>query len=107
MGIVKNKSLNEEQRIRRVEQYADRFLDYERLSATAVGLPWRQFSAAQKQEFIRAFKDMIIAMSRPFGHDERRTRRGELRELPASTLIWDLSALSPISLQQSLGSRRT
>ena len=62
MGIVKNKSLNEEQRIRRVEQYADRFLDYERLSATAVGLPWRQFSAAQKQEFIRAFKNMIIAM---------------------------------------------
>ncbi|MGF6148881.1 Probable phospholipid-binding protein mlaC precursor [Kingella potus] len=62
IGIVKNKSLNEQQRIRQVEQYADRFLDYERLSATAVGLPWRQFSAQQKQEFIRAFKDMVIAM---------------------------------------------
>ena len=83
MGIVKNKSLNEEQRIRRVEQYADRFLDYERLSAMAVGQPWRQFDARQKQEFVRAFKDMLIRMyarSAMMG-----ARRAEVKVLPKIT----------------------
>ncbi|MDO4878299.1 MAG: ABC transporter substrate-binding protein [Neisseria sp.] len=62
LRVVKNASLSEEQKIRQVEQYADKYLDYERLSAMAVGQPWRQFTPQQKQEFIHAFKDMVIAM---------------------------------------------
>ncbi|ASP17897.1 toluene tolerance protein Ttg2D [Neisseria sp. oral taxon 020 str. F0370] len=83
LGIVKNASLDEQQRIRRVEQYADRFLDYERLSAMAVGQPWRQFDARQKQEFVRAFKDMLIRMyarSAMMG-----ARRAEVKVLPKIT----------------------
>ena len=62
LKIIKNQSLSEQQKIRQVEQYANRFLDYERLSAMAVGQPWRQFSPQQKQSFITAFKEMIIGM---------------------------------------------
>lgn len=62
LKIIKNQSLSEQQKIRQVEQYANRFLDYERLSAMAVGQPWRQFSPQQKQSFIAAFKEMIIGM---------------------------------------------
>lgn len=62
LSVVKNASLSEQQKIRQVEQYADKYLDYERLSAMAVGQPWRQFTPQQKQAFIRAFKDMVISM---------------------------------------------
>ena len=62
LKIIKNQSLSEQQKIRQVEQYANRFLDYQRLSAMAVGQPWRQFSPQQKQSFITAFKEMIIGM---------------------------------------------
>ena len=62
LKIIKNQSLSEQQKIHQVEQYANRFLDYERLSAMAVGQPWRQFSPQQKQSFITAFKEMIIGM---------------------------------------------
>ncbi|WP_049251412.1 MlaC/ttg2D family ABC transporter substrate-binding protein [Neisseria elongata] len=62
LKIIKNQSLSEQQKIRQVEQYANRFLDYERLSAMAVGQPWRQFSPQQKQSFIAAFKEMVIGM---------------------------------------------
>ena len=61
LKIARNTSLSEPQRVKQIQQYADRYLDYERISALAVGAPWREFSAAQKTEFIRAFKDMIIA----------------------------------------------
>lgn len=62
LSIARNDHLNESQKIRQIEQYADRYLDYERISALAVGAPWRQFSSSQKSTFIAAFKDMIIAM---------------------------------------------
>lgn len=62
LKIIKNQSLSEQQKIHQVEQYANRFLDYERLSAMAVGQPWRQFSPQQKQSFIAAFKEMVIGM---------------------------------------------
>lgn len=62
LSIARNDHLNESQKIRQIEQYANRYLDYERISALAVGAPWRQFSASQKSAFIAAFKDMIIAM---------------------------------------------
>ena len=62
LKIARNTSLTEAQRVKQVEQYANRYLDYERISALAVGAPWREFSAKQKTDFIRAFKDMVIAM---------------------------------------------
>lgn len=55
-------TLSEQQKIKQVEQYANQYLDYQRIAAFAVGLPWKQFTPKQKTEFISAFKDMIIAM---------------------------------------------
>ncbi|PIT59096.1 MlaC/ttg2D family ABC transporter substrate-binding protein [Snodgrassella alvi] len=60
LSVVRDKSLNEQQRISQVERYADQYLDYERISALAVGLPWRQFTAQQRQDFSAAFKNMIV-----------------------------------------------
>lgn len=62
LNTVHNSELNEGQKIKQIEQYADKYLDYERLTALAVGLPWRQFSAQQKQDFIAAFKSMIVRL---------------------------------------------
>ncbi len=62
LKTARNGSLSEQQKIRQIERYADAYLDYQRLSALAVGLPWRQFSAQQKTEFISAFKEMMISM---------------------------------------------
>ncbi|MFC3875095.1 MlaC/ttg2D family ABC transporter substrate-binding protein [Neisseria musculi] len=62
LAVARNGSLSEQQKIRRIEGYADGFLDYGRISALAVGLPWRDFSAKQKTDFIAAFKDMMISM---------------------------------------------
>ncbi len=62
LTVARNNSLNEQQKIRQIEGYADRYLDYHRISALAVGMPWRQFSDKQKTEFIGAFKDMMISM---------------------------------------------
>lgn len=62
LTVARNNSLNEQQKIRQIEGYADRYLDYHRISALAVGMPWRQFSDKQKTEFIAAFKDMMISM---------------------------------------------
>ena len=50
LSVAKDKSLNEQQRISQIERYADQYLDYERISALAVGLPWRQFTPQQKQK---------------------------------------------------------
>lgn len=62
LQIARNKSLNEQQKIKQIEGYANRYLDYQRISALAVGLPWRQFTPKQKTDFIDAFKEMIIGM---------------------------------------------
>ncbi|ASK26384.1 MlaC/ttg2D family ABC transporter substrate-binding protein [Neisseria chenwenguii] len=62
LKIARNTSLSEAQRVKQVESYADRYLDYERISALAVGAPWKQFTPQQKTEFIAAFKEMIISM---------------------------------------------
>lgn len=62
LKIARNQSLSEAQRVKQVENYADRYLDYERISALAVGAPWRQFSPQQKTAFIGAFKSMVIGM---------------------------------------------
>lgn len=60
LSVARDKSLNEQQRISQIERYADQYLDYERISALAVGLPWRQFTAQQRQDFSAAFKNMIV-----------------------------------------------
>lgn len=62
LKVARNGSLSEQQKIRQIERYADNFLDYQRLSALAVGLPWRQFTPKQKTDFIAAFKEMMISM---------------------------------------------
>lgn len=62
LEVARNKSLSEQQKIQRITGYADRYLDYQRISALAVGLPWRQFSPQQQQEFIKAFKDMVVSI---------------------------------------------
>lgn len=60
LSVARDKSLNEQQRISQIERYADQYLDYERISALAVGLPWRQFTTQQRQDFCAAFKNMIV-----------------------------------------------
>ncbi|MCF7521275.1 ABC transporter substrate-binding protein [Neisseria sp. ZJ106] len=62
LKIARNNALSEAQKVKQVEQYADRYLDYERISALAVGAPWRQFTAKQKTDFIAAFKEMVVSM---------------------------------------------
>ncbi len=62
LGVARNAQLTEAQKVQRIERYADQYLDYQRISALAVGLPWRQFSAKQKTDFIAAFKEMMIGM---------------------------------------------
>ena len=60
LSVARDKSLNEQQRISQIERYADQYLDYERISALAVGMQWRQFTAQQRQDFSAAFKSMIV-----------------------------------------------
>ncbi|MCP1659658.1 MlaC/ttg2D family ABC transporter substrate-binding protein [Neisseria perflava] len=62
LKIARNGSLNEAAKVKQVESYAGRYLDYERISALAVGQPWRDFSAKQKTDFIAAFRDMVVSM---------------------------------------------
>ena len=62
LSVARDKSLSEAQKVKRVEAYADRYLDYERIAALAVGAPWREFSAVQKKAFIAAFKEMVVSM---------------------------------------------
>lgn len=62
LKTVRDASLGEAQKLAQIERYADRYLDYERISALAVGAPWRQFTPAQKSAFIEAFKDLMIRM---------------------------------------------
>ena len=62
LAVARNPQLSEAQKVQRIDRYADQYLDYQRISALAVGLPWRQFNAQQKSDFIAAFKSMMITM---------------------------------------------
>lgn len=62
LKVARNPALNDQQKIRQIEGYANDYLDYQRIAALAVGRPWQQFSAQQKNDFIAAFKDMMVAM---------------------------------------------
>ena len=48
LKIARDGSLSEQQKIKQIENYANRYLDYERISALAVGAPWREFTDKQK-----------------------------------------------------------
>lgn len=62
LKVARDKNLSDQEKIRQIEHYADNYLDYQRIAALAVGLPWRQFTPKQKTDFIAAFKEMMIAM---------------------------------------------
>ncbi len=62
LSIMNNKSMSADQKINRLEKYGDQYLDYQRIAALSVGLPWRNFTPQQKNDFISSFKDMIISM---------------------------------------------
>lgn len=62
LAIARQPQLSEAQKIQKIDNYAEQYLDFNRLSVLAVGLPWRQFSQQQKQDFIVAFKGMVVNM---------------------------------------------
>lgn len=51
---------NSEEIKTRAEEYAMPFFDFQRMTALAVGLPWRQASDTQKQALADAFKNRLI-----------------------------------------------
>ncbi|MDF7676655.1 ABC transporter substrate-binding protein [Neisseriaceae bacterium ESL0693] len=60
LAVTHNTGLTESQKVAQITTYADQYLDYERITALAVGLPWRQFTPQQKLDFTAAFKAMVI-----------------------------------------------
>ncbi|MCP2040367.1 phospholipid transport system substrate-binding protein [Neisseria sp. HSC-16F19] len=58
--LNKAKSPNDAQVRREAENYAIPYFDFERLTARAVGAPWRQATAAQKQALSAEFKTLLI-----------------------------------------------
>ena len=51
---------NDAQVRRQAENYAIPYFDFERMTALAVGNPWRNANAAQKQALTREFKTLLI-----------------------------------------------
>lgn len=62
MTVINNGGLSNAQKVQRLNGYADRYLDYERIAALSVGQQWKNFSPKQKQDFIAAFKEMMISL---------------------------------------------
>lgn len=62
LQVARDPALSEQQKIQQIERYANNYLDYQRIAALAVGRPWLQFNAKQKNEFIAAFKEMMVGM---------------------------------------------
>lgn len=58
--LSKANGKNDAQVRREAENYALPYFDFERLSARAVGAPWRQATAAQKQALSGEFKTLLI-----------------------------------------------
>lgn len=46
--------------LRRAENYATPYFDFERMTALAIGQPWRNASAEQKSALVQAFKNKLI-----------------------------------------------
>ena len=61
MAILnKGNGKNDVQVRREAENYAVPYFDFQRLTALAVGAPWRQATAAQKQALSAEFKTLLI-----------------------------------------------
>lgn len=58
--LSKANGSNDAQVRRQAENYATPYFDFERMTALAVGNPWRTTSAVQKQMLTREFKDLLI-----------------------------------------------
>lgn len=46
--------------LRQAESYASPYFDFERMTALAVGLPWKNATQAQKTALVQEFKDKLI-----------------------------------------------
>lgn len=46
--------------LRQAENYASPYFDFERMTALAVGLPWKTATQAQKTALVQEFKDKLI-----------------------------------------------
>lgn len=51
---------NDEQVRRQAENYAIPYFDFERMTALAVGAPWRTATTAQQQDLTKEFKTLLI-----------------------------------------------
>lgn len=58
--LNKANGANDAQVRRQAENYAIPYFDFERMTALAVGNPWRNASAAQKQALTQEFKTLLI-----------------------------------------------
>lgn len=58
--LSKANGSNDAQVRRQAEAYATPYFDFERMTALAVGAPWKQATAAQKQALTQQFKTLLI-----------------------------------------------
>lgn len=58
--LSKSNGRNDLQVRRQAENYAIPYFDFERMTALAVGAPWRSASAAQKKALTREFQTLLI-----------------------------------------------
>lgn len=58
LGVANGK--NDEQVRRQAENYAIPYFDFERMTALAVGAPWRTATPAQQQDLTKEFKTLLI-----------------------------------------------
>ena len=61
LGILKGANGANDAAVRRqAENYASAYFDFQRMTALAVGNPWRDASAAQKQALAKEFQTLLI-----------------------------------------------
>lgn len=58
--LNKSNAGNKASIIREAESYASPYFDFERMTRLAVGQPWNQATAAQKQALVQEFKTLLI-----------------------------------------------
>jgi len=66
IAVFKDKSVAPSDREQKLRTIAESHFDFERMARTAVGLHWRQFSEAQRAEFVPIFTNFIedVVLSR-------------------------------------------
>ncbi|EGV36806.1 MlaC/ttg2D family ABC transporter substrate-binding protein [Neisseria weaveri] len=61
LGILKNANGSNDNAVRRkAENYALPYFDFERMTALAIGNPWRKATAEQKQALTKEFQTLLI-----------------------------------------------